>query len=85
MFCRRTRVKWHFWNEPSVSFSKKQVFSPKCKWKPPESHPNLELFLRQTENELFKSVEMPLGYSNLSKEEWEAVRILADDRNIVIK
>ena len=29
--------------------------------------------------------EMPLGYSNLSKEEWEAVRTLADDHNIVIK
>ena len=72
MFCRRTRVKWHFWNKPSESFSKKQVFSPNCKWKP-EGHPNLELLLRQTENELFKLVEMPLGYSNLSKEEWEVV------------
>ena len=30
-------------------------------------------------------IETPLGYSNLSKEEWEAVRTLADDRNIVIK
>ena len=29
--------------------------------------------------------EMPLGYSNLSKVEWEAVRTLADDHNIVIK
>ena len=26
-----------------------------------------------------------MGYSNLSKEEWETVRTLADDRNIVIK
>ena len=30
-------------------------------------------------------VETPLGYSNLSKEEWETVRTLADDRNIAIK
>ena len=37
------------------------------------------------EKELFKMVETPLRYSNLSKEEWEAVRTLADDRNIVIK
>ena len=28
---------------------------------------------------------MPLGYSSLSKEEWEGVRTLADDRNTVIK
>ena len=26
-----------------------------------------------------------MGYSNLSKEEWEAVRNLPDDRNIVIR
>ena len=44
-----------------------------------------EVFLSQIENELFKTVQTPLGYSNLSKEEWEAVRTLADDRNIVIK
>ena len=29
--------------------------------------------------------EMQLGYSNLSKEEWEAVGTLIDDSNIVIK
>ena len=29
--------------------------------------------------------EMQLGYSNLSKEEWEAVRTLIDDCNIAIK
>ena len=61
------------------------AFSPKSNWKPPEGHPNLEVFLSQIENELFKTVETPLSYSNLSKEEWEAVRTLADDRNIVIK
>ena len=72
-------------NEPSESFSKKPAFSPKSSWKPPQGHPNLEVFLSQIENELFKTVETPLGYSNLSKEEWETVRTLADDRNIVIE
>ena len=43
------------------------------------------MFLSQIENELFKTVEMPLGYSNLSKQEWEAVRALVDDCNLVIK
>ena len=80
-FRRRMRVKWHFRNDPSEYFSKKPAMSPKCNWKPPEGHPNLEVFLSQIENELFKTVETPLGYSNHSKEEWEAVRTLADDRN----
>ena len=48
-------------------------------------HLNLEVFLSQIELEIFKEVESPLGYSNLSKEEWKAVRSLANDRNIVIK
>ena len=47
-------------------------------------HPNVEVFLSQIEQEIFKEVQSPLGYSNLSKEEWKAVRSLANDRNIVI-
>ena len=48
-------------------------------------HRNVEVFLIQIEHESFKEVQSPLGYSNLSKEEWKAVRSLANDRNIVIK
>ena len=48
-------------------------------------HPNVEVFLSQIEHEIFKEAESPLGYSNLSKEEWKTVRSLANDRNIVIK
>ena len=84
-FCRRMRDKWYFWNEPSEYFSKKPAFSPESSWKPREGHPHLEVFLSQIENELFETVETPLGYSNPSKEELEAVKTLADDRNIVIK
>ena len=79
------RIKWNFRNVPSESFSKKPTFSLKCSWKPSECHPNLEMLLSQIEKELFKTVETSLDYSNLSKEEWEAVRTLAHDRNIVIK
>ena len=43
------------------------------------------MFLSQIEQEIFKEVQSPLGYSNFSKEEWKAVRSLANDRNIVIK
>ena len=85
IYRERERVKWHFRNEPSEYFIKKPAFSPKSNWKFSEGHPNLEVFLSQIEKELLKTVETPLGYSNLSKEECGAVRTLADDRNIVIK
>ena len=63
------------------------AFCPKSNWKPPPRYPGLELFLSQLEKEIFNglvndSISIP---SNMSKEEWEALRRLADDRSIVIK
>ena len=84
-FCRRMRIKWNFRNEPSQNFSETPAFRVKSSWKPPKGHPNLEVFLSKIEEELFKIIETPLNYSNLTKEEWQAVRSLADDRSIVIK
>ena len=46
-FCHHMRVKWYFRNEPSEPFSNKPALSPKSNWKPPEGHPNLEVFLSQ--------------------------------------
>ena len=43
------------------------------------------MYLSQVENELFSIVDEPIRSSNLSKEEWVAMRSLADDRSIVIK
>ena len=41
---------------------------------------------RQTKSvSIYKAIERPLEYSNLSKKEWDAIRSLADDRNMVIK
>ena len=45
----------------------------------------LEVFLSQVQNELFKLPQADIKYSNLSQEEWNAIRSLADDRNIIIK
>ena len=84
-FCRRMRIKWHFRNEISEDFSEVPAFSPKSSWNPPQGHPNLEVYLSQVENELFSIADEPIRYSNLSKEEWIAMRSLADDRSIVIK
>ena len=84
-FCRRMRIKWHFRNEISEDFSEVPAFSSKSSWNPPQGHPNLEVYLSQVENELFSIADEPIRYSNLSKEEWIAMRSLADDRSIVIK
>ena len=79
------RIKWHFRNELSDNFSERPVFLPKSSWKPPVDHPNLEVFLSQVENRLFEITKEPTRYSNLSQEQWRAIRTLADDRSIVIK
>ena len=84
-FCRRMKTKWYFRNEISENFSEVPAFSTKSSWKPTQVHPNLEVYLSQVENELFSIVDEPIRYSNLSKEEWIAMRSLADDRSIVIK
>ena len=52
---------------------------------PPLGHPNIEVFLSQLGKEIFTLNQKPLRYSNLSKEEWQPVRSLDNDRNIVIK
>ena len=61
------------------------AFAPESVRKPPKGHPNWEVFLSQVESDLFEAIERPLGYSNLSKEEWDAITSLASDRNIVKK
>ena len=43
------------------------------------------MFLSQLENKLFEITKETTRYSNLSQEEWRAIRTLADDRFIVIK
>ena len=79
------RIKWHFRNKPLYNFSKISAFGPKSSWKPSSGHPNLEVFLSSVEQELFKDIEIPLRYSNLSSEEWGGIRSLANDRSIVKK
>ena len=84
-FCKKMRIKWHFRNDLSEDFSQIPAYRPKSAWKPPIGHPNLEVFLSCVEHEIFKDIETPLRYSNLTSEEWRAILSLADDRDIVIK
>ena len=55
-FCRRTRTKWNFRDEPSQDFSVVPAFARTSSWK------------------LFKENQYSLRYSNISQEEWRAVR-----------
>ena len=57
----------------------------KSSWKPPLRHPNLEVSLSQVESKHFKKTQANLRFSNLSQEEWRAVRFLADDRSIFVE
>ena len=54
-------------------------------WNTPKGEQHLEVFLTRVEEELFTVIERPVRHSNLSQEEWKAIRSLADDINIVIK
>ena len=78
------RLKSYFRDEPTPFFSDQLSFSPISSWSPPAGHPNLEVFLSQTD-ELFRIPNKSLTYSNLTKEMWQAIRSLADDKPIVIK
>ena len=78
-------TKLIFRNQPTPQFSEVPTFFPKSSCKPPKGHPNLEVFLSQLENEVYKMPFENLKHSNTSKEEWQAIRALADDSTIVIK
>ena len=84
-FSRKMRCKWYFRNEPREDFLEKPVFNIKSNWNPPNGHPALEIFLSELENKIFSVLlSTPRDY-NLSKEEWLAMRGLAEGRNIIIK
>ena len=86
-FARKMRIKRNFRNEPSGVFSDKPAFHPKSSWKPPPGHPGLELFLSQIKKDTFENLvkdSTPIN-SNMTKEEWDVLRRLTDDKSIVIK
>ena len=43
------------------------------------------MVLSKVEQDLFKMIETPTRYSNLSTDEWKAIRSIEDDRSIVIE
>ena len=83
--CRQMRLKWFFCNELTPSFSKTPAFKTNLFWNPPKGHPCLQVYLSQVEKEPLELVVSHLGYSNFIREEWKAIRSLADNRSIIIK
>ena len=77
-------LKWYFRDE-SDTFSETPAFRPKSKQVPPKDHTFFDVFLSQVEAELFKMPSSSIRCSNMPKDEWDAIRSLADGRNIVIK
>ena len=84
-FNRKMRCKWFFRNEPTEDFCEIPAFGIKSNWSSPKGHPTLEMFLRQMEGEIFSLLPGNSTSYNLTKEEWKAMRGLAENRSIVIK
>ena len=81
------RCKWYFRDEPSNDFSEIPAFRPKSTWKPPASDSCVELFLskHEHEHEMFSFLPMKPQSYNFTKEEWQALKNLEEDRSITIK
>ena len=79
------RCKWYVKDEPLPNFSKVSVFRPKSNWKSPPGHPCVELFLGKLGSELFSFLQRKPQAYNLTKEEWLAMRSLAEKQSIIIK
>ena len=67
-FARKMRCGWFFPNEPTEDFSRIPKFRIKSNWSPPKGHPALEMFLRQTEGDIFSLLPGSSTSYNLSKE-----------------
>ena len=82
VFGRKLRLKWHFRNEESTGlfnpFRRKSKFNPKGK------DAAIEIYLSRLEEEIL-GLDTKLSYSNLSREEKQAMQSLRDDSSIVIK
>ena len=84
-FSRKMRCKWYFRDELSEEFSEIPAFRPKFTWKPPARDPCVELVLSIMEHELFSFLPGKPQSHSLTKEEWQALKNLKEDRSMVIK
>ena len=84
-FARKMRCKLFFRNEPTENFCEAPAFRVKSNWNPPKGHSAIEIFESRLETEIFSVLPgTPFDY-NLSKEQWLAMRGLAEDQNVMIR
>jgi predicted GIY-YIG superfamily endonuclease len=90
-FIRRLRLKAHFALQPTNK-SKENIscdqptFRKKSNWTPPKSSiPNLEAFINSVENDTSRHINHTNKYSNLTKEETDALHSLKSRTDIIIK
>ena len=84
-FARKIRCKLYFRNDITEGYiSLLPAFRSKSSWNPPKEHPALEMFLSQLERDIFSVFPGNTASYNLTKNEWFAMRGLAED-SIIIK
>ena len=84
-FSRKMRCKWYFRDEPSKDLIEISAFRPKPTWKHAAGDICVELFLGKMEHELFSFLPGKLQSYNLTKDKWQALKNLTENRSIVIK
>ena len=82
IFGRTLRLKWHFRNHESSSVF--NPFRPKSKFNPKGKDAAIEIYLSRLEDEIL-AIDTKLSYSNLTRDERQALRSLKEDTSIVIK
>ena len=82
VFGRRLRLLWCFRNEDNnASYN---PFRPKSTFNPRGKDVAIELYLSRLEEEIL-AIDTELSYSNLTREEWNALKSLRNDASIIIK
>ena len=84
-FRRNIRLRMHFANEVTPNFFESPSFRIPSNWTPYINDVYLEMYLSETKEELIKINEHGMSYSNLSKEERDALHNLSQNDSIIIK
>lgn len=81
IYGRKLRLMWHFRNDEKSEIN---PFRPKSKFNPKGKDAAIEIYLSRLEEEIL-ALDTSLRYSNITKEEREALRNLQNDTSIIIK
>ena len=81
---REIKLKMHFKTKSTVAFSEKAAFRVLSKLTPPIRGIQLKMYLSETEERLLSS-QSEKSYSNLKKDECDALHFLMSDDELIIK